>query len=326
MTGKKTLLLDADFDSLVRRFGEPEILVGPDAPGWRVAVLRRDDVTVSGKGQDARTARKSCLGEAAEVFSALRRDDDIEFDAIVLPSLRAERVRAKTAVISSLDDPLDPGTEGLGAGATPSAAKMSAVLERIERAIVADWWSGDGSQRRLDPDWVEANGLRRIEHQAREGARHLRATTYLSLGRQGATPVIAAMSRDESGAWPVLGFAAHSETAMACRMALSELFQMELALALARISAQRGKPSANSAALRRAHRLEREKASLLEGGEVVPHDTGPTDLAEVVASTGVQMTLIDLTRAEIGMPVFRAFAPDLSSARPLKFDAMGGPL
>lgn len=315
------------FDKLLDRFGEPEILVGPDAPKWRFAALKIErGLMVSGKGADATFARASCLGEAAEVMSAFRRADDSKCAALSLPGEQSCEVDPAHVTINAIDKPNDPGTEGLGTGRTAADAKQAALLERVERHYVAEWWTGGALAGRIPPAWLREHDVLRVEGDARAGATNVRHTEFLCLNDRGPVHVVAAVSRLQDGNWPVLGFAAHFDAAEACRKALSELFQMELSLTLARISQMRGERSANAPALRRSLLLTGAKRHLLEGEAYVPPAPKPLNMVEAAVHLGVEIYLADLTREDIGVPVWRALAPGLSSARALKFTEEGGPL
>ncbi|MEM7529836.1 MAG: YcaO-like family protein [Pseudomonadota bacterium] len=313
---------------------EPISLIpGPTAPGWRIAVSRFDDgETVSGRGPTAEAATLSCLGEAAELLSARRREPDRRFPARDALSGSATLVEADAVTIADLACIEDPGTEGLGAGESLAEAELKAVLERIERHHAALWWTGRGHAERLSMGWLARAGLLGEIEAARRGAIEPRVTEALVIGRAGPASSVVAVSRRPDGRRPVLGIAAGLGAAEAARSAVSELFQMELALVIAEHVADHGDPGQHRAILDRAMALEGPMASLLDGPEAEPQpeaepeDTPGAALEDAVRALGQPVLLVDLTRVDIGVPVARAHAPGLASTRRLKFTAKIAPM
>lgn len=315
------------FDAIALRVGAPQIFQSPSAPNWFVTALNLDGIgTISGKGPTQEAAYASCFGEAAEILSALRRPGDTTFCGMDVGTDARVQVACASVTIATpgAKDPI--GSEGLGAGVDKAEAQRSAFLELIERHHVAEWWIAEPPGILLDDAWCRAHGLEDLIRDARTGAREPRKTLLICIGQAASVATIAAVSTQDDGRWPVLGFAAHNDLVLAAKAAVSELFQMELSLTLARHASLAKTDGFDKSTLHRAHLLETSKSALLsiKNGDVP--GKGTLCFADVARCLGVPVQLVDLTRPDIGVPVYRAVAPGLMSARSLKFTGVCGPV
>jgi ribosomal protein S12 methylthiotransferase accessory factor len=148
-----------------------------------------------------------------------------------------------------------------------------------------------------------------------------RATRLLDISTDLGLPVIAAVSMDADGAGLACGLAARIDPCDAACAALRELMQMELAAPIARMKlSERGEGGLSDADRRHLRRaaLQTQRCQLLEAkpveetsDELADHDASTATLARMLASRGVRLATIDLTRPDIGVPVMRAVSPDL---------------
>lgn len=315
------------FDATARKVGSPQLFQSPAAPNWFVTALNLDGIgTVSGKGPTKEAAYASCFGEATEILSALRRSDDAVFFGTDAETGACVEFDCASVTISTPVGESQVGSEGLGAGKSKNDAETSAFLELIERHHVAEWWMSERPGILLDDAWCCACGLENLIMDARRGAHEPRKTFLMCIGQASSVVTIAAISMQAEGRWPVLGFAAHNDPVLAAKAAVSELFQMELSLTLAQHASLNRADGFDKSTIDRAHLLETSKSALLSAvpGEV-PQKTA-LRFGVVARELGVSIQLVDLARQDIGVPVFRAIAPGLTSARALKFDGVCGPV
>lgn len=308
-------------DDLAHQHSEPDILVSPYAPRWRVGAMRLPGVgTVSGKGPTGDAARISCLAEAAEILSLLARPDDRAFHGVDPHSDARREFTPPEAAIINLSDPQDLGTEGAAAGKTWEEAARGAVLERIERHAVAGWLTAKADAKLLSKTWHGSDAVKDSLERARTGSQTLRKTRFLVLEPLGPVWTIVALSQFKDGSTPITGAAASENVGEAVLGAMSEMLQMECSFALASIARQMGRATADHEQLfRRIASLE-SKASLWHPEQTLEPNVSSKqlDLGEL-APTGTW--LIDMTRKDIRIPVVRCFAPNLRSARALqRFD------
>lgn len=315
------------FEAVIRKIGYPQLFQSPSAPNWHLVALNLDGIgTVSGKGTTREAAYASCFGEASEVLSALARPADTTFRATDIATGVASKVDGASVTIWKPGGKDPVGTEGLGAGETVAAAQTSSFLELIERHHVAQWWISEQPGVQLGEAWRQSSGVDELIVAARKGAHDLRHTHLMCIGQAGPVVTMAAVSTRSDGRWPVLGFAAHNDPSEAAKAAVSEMFQMELSLTLARHAYQSGSRTFETSTLQRAHLLETSKAALLNTklGNIPQY--APLIPGDVATALGVSIRLVDLTRQDIAVPVYRAMAEGLKSARSLKFAGTCGPV
>lgn len=304
-------------NDLAAQYGEPDILISPYAPGWRIAALQVSGIgTVSGKGRTADAAWTSCLAEAAEVLSLLARPDDRSFPAVDPRSGARREVAASEAAIVDLSDPLDLGSEGAAAGQTWDEAARGALLERIERHAVAGWLTDQAPAKALPQDWHGSDVAEDTLERARTGSRTLRQTLFLVLERLGPVWTIVALSQFADGSAPITGAAASENADEAVLGATSEMLQMECSFALASIAKRMGRQSATHEQLfRRIASLE-SRTTLWQPSQTQEID-GPSKQLELRELAPQGTWLVDITREDIRIPVVRCIAPKLRSARAL---------
>ncbi|MEL7446213.1 MAG: YcaO-like family protein [Pseudomonadota bacterium] len=308
----------SDLEVLAAQNGEPDILVSPYAPGWRVAAMQLPGVgTVSGKGPTGEAARISCLAEAAEILSLLARPDDRSFQGVDPHSEMQREFTPPEVAIINLSDPRDLGTEGAAAGQTWDAAARGALLERIERHAVARWLTAEVQAKLLPETWYGSDIAENTLERARTGSQTLRQTRFLVLEPLGPVWTIVALSQFADGGAPITGAAASEKVDEAVLGAISEMLQMECSFALARIAKQMGKETATHEKLfRRIASLE-SKATLWQPSQTQEFHgpSKPLGLRELAPSGA---WLVDITREDIRIPVVRCVAPKLRSARVLQ--------
>lgn len=301
-------------------------------------------LSASGKGESQTAALGSCLGEAAELVASIERAGDLTLrddarrrivdgwigdltrgrdraidhvvareatrgEAVALPAdlcLRraaASRVIAPPAALSS----------GVAAGATRAEAVERAVMELIERDAAAMWWLAGATARLVAADEAAAVATAGLSLRLRGG--RARATTLVDITTELGVPVAAAWSTDAEGRDLSFGVACRGTLAEAAGAALLEMAQMETAATLSALKrAGRGEAALNAidrANLARAGAEAASLAPLRAQPGPAPADAGEGDLIARLASRGVDIFLVDLTRAEIGAPVMRAVSPDL---------------
>ena len=275
----------------------------PLAPGLHVAFGRwkgaLDPVSrlATGKGPDAASARLGCLGEMVENLS-------IGVAAHPQPlwiSTAAGRVDARAC---NLADPADFGSEGCAARSDPDLARKGAILERVERAALAMWWTGkaEAAELALGSD---------LPARYRQGE----TRRWSRCWRIEAVPGIAAclaITGDAEGGPMVLGTAAADTDASACETALAEALLSEVAL----LAPPDHPDQLQALAMDRAL-LKRIGAP----GPLAEIRGGPTlsasDLVDLCHTAGHEMVLADLTHPVLGLPVWRAISTTLPRWRPI---------
>ncbi|MGE0698297.1 MAG: YcaO-like family protein [Hyphomicrobiaceae bacterium] len=213
---------------------------------------------------------------------------------------------------------------GVAAGVTMQSAELRAVLELVERDAASLWWTGGrrGGQPPLESTASRATVqlLGELRQESRD-----RRSWLLDLTTDLGIPVYAALSTGRDGRGLACGLAARLDGDGAARAAIFEMCQMEVGLlvaeAKAKLAADTGTMSDSDAALiARARGLEVAACTLLHPrgpGSDATLPAGPTDadrraaLLGRLAECGVDVYLVDLTRADLGIPVAAAIAPQL---------------
>ncbi len=281
-------------------------------------------VSVSGVGFTPDLARQSCLGEAAEYVSFLRRPEDPL--VVDWPDARTEIGPAQQAVVCRdavsgepvalpdhliLRNPTLPDAKnrtpsnGLGAGRTLDEAKLHGLLELIERHEVMTWWLLQEKRQRID-DSVIRNALPQTVSQQTAGGRP--PPWFLYLTEETEVPVVGAFSQDPADGEVAYGFKAAPNLRSAIRGAFLELRQHELARHIARARGQtQGEfsvadfPCLLSASVR-DNLAPTSKASSFE------------DISLHLHQLEIQVLWADLTRSDVGIPVARVFSHQLQGS------------
>ena len=206
-------------------------------------------------------------------------------------------------------------SNGCAAGSSAEAAKFAALLELIERDATARWWYGRRARRSIAlGELCEAMpSLAAFASEARDrDARIFDITTDLGV------PAFAAVSADPDGTGIALGFAAKATRGDAVVSALTEMLQMEFSLAMAR-----AEPEASPQWTQWIAEVTLATAPLDAGlhrdAESFIAETAPVTLNAALdacekSHTGIWFA--EMTRAEIGAPVFRALSTELCHYKP----------
>ena len=214
-------------------------------------------------------------------------------------------------------------SNGVGAGRDYNHAVFSGITEVIERDAFALWWFGEKPAYTLDPD-VENNSEFKDFIQDCRGAsdRHI---WFLDISTEIAVPVVAALSSKPDGSAVVAGFAADPDPLIAAKKAFLELCQMEIAQEISvikhgyygvkRLSEQ------DHIWLNRHKNLSVKKFPLLKKRKPVTRShlaswSDPHSMViEMLDQSGFTPFVINLSRADINIPVVRVLVPGLQSAK-----------
>lgn len=204
-------------------------------------------------------------------------------------------------------------SNGCACGPTPDAARLSALLELIERDAVGRWWFGMRRRPNLPPEVFEPWP---------ELFRHLttrrRHTRLFDLTTDLAVPVVAAVSFEPDGSVVALGSAARASLAAAALAAAAEMTAVETSLP----------PWREIAADTVAGMWLREASAAVPpldettphaggiGAEAIPVEALLAHCIEAAERCGCRVFFVDLTRSCLGVPVFRAVSPELCHTKP----------
>jgi ribosomal protein S12 methylthiotransferase accessory factor len=351
-------------------------------PGIPEAAMPEAGRMASGRGLGAASARQSCLGEAAELFSCCAWGDEIlvaaTLDEIgpagILPEAlngfdpgqlekraswnrrlggfdwrpAAGGFRGKLDWLAARDAfggkpvfvPADfafigrrragdrravavGDSNGCAAGVDADAARLAALLELVERDATGRWWYGRRHRPAIDPaSFASLGALAPWLSGRRRVTRLVDITTDIGI------PVIAACSAEADGSDVALGFAARLDREAGAISAVTEMLQMEVSLETARLL---GDTAGAWAAWRdevsmATRPLSAGFPSPLRGGarggsagvgfESKPASPNLAVALELLAAQSIDLCFIDMTRAEIGVPVFRAVSAMLCHYKP----------
>lgn len=203
-------------------------------------------------------------------------------------------------------------SNGCAAGADANAARLAALLELVERDATGRWWYGRRRRPAIDPA-----SLPRLDPLGTWLAQRKRKTRFFDITTDIGIPVMAAASAEPDGSDVALGFAAALDGPAAALSAVTEMLQMEVSLETARLmgdtagawAAWRGEVSADTAP------LFASETSILPsfGKDAQGHISTALDL---LAARNIDVCFIDMTRAEIGVPVCRAVSAALCHYKP----------
>jgi ribosomal protein S12 methylthiotransferase accessory factor len=218
-------------------------------------------------------------------------------------------------------DPPWPLSTGTGAGADPLDATLHGLLELVERDAVALWWRG-GRPAGIVSD---ASGSAILEHL--RGGPTRRRSWLLDITSDVGVPVVVAASCNEDGFGLCCGFAARLTRARAADTAVREMAQMELAHHLSDTKRQTlGAASLSELDWQHIERFTRIDVRKTRALHPVPppgpahglpaSDSKPVALGLIrqrLDRLGLSPCVLNLTRAQIGVPVVRALCPGLEA-------------
>ncbi|TGQ07753.1 hypothetical protein EN809_014015 [Mesorhizobium sp. M2E.F.Ca.ET.166.01.1.1] len=205
-------------------------------------------------------------------------------------------------------------SSGCAAGPSADAAKLAAILELVERDATGRWWYGRRQRRTIDPSCL--SGIDTLVDWVWDRERR---TRLFDITSDIDVPVIAAASAEPDGRDVSVGFAAGKSLQSAATAALTEMLQMEISLGVSRVlgdkagtwSRWREKASMKTRPL--------DMASIQHVAPNLPHRAVERDLSDVLdalAQRGIDLWFAEMTRAEIGIPVFRAVSTRLCHYKP----------
>ena len=309
------------------------------APGFVYLGGACRGVPVGGGGRDLPEAAARLAGEAAEVLAQLAPPDvcdgpaDAAIDRVWAGGEGVPRVAAtnltrgrRVAVPASaihFDPALTPRRAtgapprslGLGAGPDRAAARLSGLLELIERDAAFAWWMEGRPPRAFDaaPLAPAAADLARM----RGGAvAPVRPTTFLDLVSPTGVPVVCALSRDAGGRGLAFGLKAALCPRRAAQGAAIELLQMEMALELARHRRAQGRETEDDAGPLARAGLDPDAWDAFSprppAGCDRPSIAGLDDLVAHLAARGHEVTVVDLEGpGDALLSVAKVFVPGL---------------
>jgi len=219
-------------------------------------------------------------------------------------------------------------SNGCAAGIDADAAKLAALLELVERDATGRWWYGRRQCEAIDPVFVSALGSLRSWLLERE-----RMTRLFEITTDIGIPAVAAVSAEPDGSDVALGFAGRLDGQAAALSAVTEMLQMEVSLETARLM---GDASGTWATWRSEVSMTTPPLSAgatvspspLRGGVRGGSGSTHADLAgatttsklaivlEALAAAHIDVCFIDMTRPQIGVPVFRAVSATLCHYKP----------
>ena len=260
-------------------------------------------------------------------------DDAEAIDWTPVWSLAGERRMVATRLLY-LGVPGDDGgarslladSNGCAAGGVREDAVLAGLLELVERDAVAVWWYN----RLTQPGVPLAEARAQWIDDLREGlARQGRRCWALDLTTDLGVPVVAAVSARPSatgGERIAFGFGAHPERSVALERALGEMVQV-----ISTLEATEGTARGPSVRDVDALRWWRD-ARLADHPHLVPGDVpvlpsmrppgGSDVLADIeavasrIAGAGLEVLVVDQTRAGVDVPVVRVVVPGLRPMAP----------
>ncbi len=317
------------------------------APGFVYLAGAFQGSAVGGGGGDLLSAAGRLCGEASEIIAQSARPSadttsgDPRIDKIwATGAPRISRVGGMNLVTGlSVGVPtsaifVDPEFEGercptapprslgLGAGRDSAAARLSGLLELIERDAAARWWLEGVIPRALDVSILAETGQDLARMRA-GSAKPGRPTTFLDLNSETGIPVICACSRDPDGTGLCLGFKASLSVHRAVQGALMELLQMEIALDIARHRQTRGQLAAGDIGPLSRASLDPDTFPAFAARPPLGFRqarTGLDDLIAHLATLGHEVIVTDLDGLSGGLKVAKVFVPSL---RPMPGGAPG---
>jgi ribosomal protein S12 methylthiotransferase accessory factor len=209
-------------------------------------------------------------------------------------------------------------SNGCAAGQTADAARFSALLELIERDATARWWYGRRVRNSVAlEELAEAMSVRMESDLSALAARGRRSRVF-DITTDLGVPAFATVSAEPDGQGVALGFAAKASRAEAILSAITEMLQMEFSLAMAQ-----AEPDASSQWTRWLSEVTLALPPLDArspcDADAFMNDSAPVTLESALdacARSSIGIWFADLTRAAIGVPVFRALSTELCHYKP----------
>lgn len=205
-------------------------------------------------------------------------------------------------------------SNGCASGPDIQRAKLSAVLELVERDSLGNWWYGMLPTNLIDLGSVRTSAELKTYLQTRS-----RITQIFDISSDLKIPVIAAVSSESDGGDVAVGSAAAINFNHAAEAALTEMLQMEVTLEMARNA-----PGASSAwdVWRRTVDISTPPFCLSKqtiGANGQTEANCDFDLSTCLAAchaAGISVFFKDMTKSEIGFASIRALSPNLCHYKP----------
>jgi len=257
-----------------------------------------------------------------------RSTDCVEARAIVDASpiwLPADLCWARTETARELDLPW-PISTGCAAAPDKTMAAILGLLELIERDAAALWWCAGRPARPLPVDDPAAAETAALLMQLRGGVTG-RTSRLLDITSDIGVPVIAAVSCASDGSAVCCGQSARPTRRAAARSAVLEMCQIELGARIAQIKhIEFGEAALCATDLGHLRRMAEINAAEHPSLRAEPPPSALPDmprldpaalldlLCKSLARVGLTACVVELGRADIGVPVIRAACPGLQPA------------
>ncbi len=275
--------------------------------------------------RDAWNARQSLWNSVPEPFD---EEEAVEWTPVW--SLTRQQVRYLPTAYCYFDYPMKNPycaacSNGNAAGNTLEEAILQGFFELVERDAVALWWYNRVRRPAVNLDSFDEPYLRRLAAFLRENQQ--RELWVLDLTSDLQIPAFAALSRrtDRQPEEILMGFGAHFDARIALLRAVTELNQMLTWV----LTDRDGKPLAPES-IDDPETLHWLKTATLQNQPYLVPADGPSrgrlDFPErrtddirddvlacqaLVGQRGMEMLVLDQTRADIGLPVVKVFVPGL---------------
>lgn len=203
-------------------------------------------------------------------------------------------------------------TCGCAAGVDADSARLGAVLELVERDAVGRWWHGARQRPQFGFDIIAHEPELYSFLERRE-----RSTRLFDITTDIEIPVVAAVSWTANGGDIAMGFSARFDHGAAAVHASVEMLQGEIALTQRADAGDRLLAEWLEKATARLPMLSPPPVTATAVS--LPQDNAGDRLQACLdrfEALGLEILFIDFTRAEFGVPVFRAIAPDLCRDKP----------
>lgn len=208
-------------------------------------------------------------------------------------------------------------SNGCAAGVDADMAKLAALLELVERDATGRWWYG--RRRRPALDLASVSSLDPLAAWLSERSRR---TFLFDITTDIGIAAFASASARPDGCDVALGFAARLERGDAALAAVAEMLQMEVSLETARLLGDtagtwpvwRAEVSTATPPLSEALTPPARTAPLPPSGRAPRRNVAAA--LEALAARNIDLCFIDMTRTEIGVPVFRAVSAALCHYKP----------
>lgn len=198
-------------------------------------------------------------------------------------------------------------TTGCATGPNAEAARLSAVLEVLERDAIGLWWYSERRARACPPEILHDVPVLHDFLTTRA-----RITRFLDISTDLSGPVIAAVSWDTGGGRVAIGFAARAQPPVAARQAAIELLQTEIGL-------DQRRDLDDPLEKLWVDTITCDDPAFAPLGMISAQpdrQSSVTEIAERLHRAGHRLCFVDLTRRAFDIPVFRAVATGLASDKP----------